>query len=80
VVGLVVTRGMVMVLVGVAIGLLAASAASRLLAGMLFGVNPDDPAIFAGVACLIATVALVASYVPARRASRVDPMIALRAD
>ena len=80
VVGLVVSRGMVMVLIGVAIGLLAASAASRLLAGMLFGVSPGDPAIFAGVACLIATVALVASYVPARRASRVDPMIALRAD
>ncbi len=78
VIGLVVRQGMTMVLIGLLIGLVAAIGASRLLAGMLFGVSTTDPATFAAVLLVLGTVALLASYLPARRASRVDPMTALR--
>jgi len=69
---------MKMTLLGVAIGFLAALALTRVMASMLFGVSPNDPLTFAGVALLLALVAAAACYIPARRATRVDPMLALR--
>ena len=67
-----------LVLIGLAIGIPAALGLGRFLSNLLFGVHPADPLTFAGVALLLAVVALAASYVPARRAMRVDPMVALR--
>ncbi len=67
-----------MALLGVGAGLLTSLGLGRLIANMLFGVNAHDPLTFLGVAVLLLVVALAACYLPARRASRVDPMIALR--
>jgi len=78
VIALVMRQGLWLVVFGSAIGLLAALASTRVIAGLLFGVSPLDLTAFAAVALLLTTVALVACYLPARRATKVDPMVALR--
>jgi len=75
---LVVRQGMSLTGVGVGIGLVIAIAATRLMASLLFGVGATDPITFVAIALLLAIVALLACYLPARRATKVDPMIALR--
>jgi putative ABC transport system permease protein len=64
--------------IGLAIGLAGSLVASRLIAALLFGVKPTDPVTFAAVAVILASVSLAACYIPARRATRVDPLVALR--
>ena len=67
-----------MALVGISLGMVAAIALTRLMSGTLFGVSPHDPLTFSGVSALLLLVAMAACIVPARRATRVDPMVALR--
>jgi putative ABC transport system permease protein len=76
----VVGRGMALALGGIAIGLAGAVAIGRALTGLLFGVGATDPAVLAGATLVIVAVSLVACIVPAARAARVDPMVALRND
>jgi putative ABC transport system permease protein len=73
-------QGMALALLGVAFGLLGALWLTRLLQQLLFEVAPTDPLTYVGVALVLGLAALVACYVPARRAARVDPIIALRAE
>jgi predicted permease len=77
---LILRQGIVLTGIGLAAGLVAAVAATRLVSSMLFEVKASDPATYAGVAALIGVVSLAASYIPARRAARVDPASALRQD
>ncbi len=77
---LVVRHGLLLVAIGVVAGVVASAALAVLLSGFLYGVTGTDPLTYAGVVLVIAVVALAASYVPARRATRVDPLVALRSD
>jgi putative ABC transport system permease protein len=73
-------QGVVLVVVGIAIGVGAAIGVTHLIESMLYDVRSYDPATFAGVALLIVFVALAACFIPARRATRVDPIVALRTE
>jgi len=75
---LVLSQGLALSLAGVAIGIAGAFALTRVMKGLLFHVTATDPAVFAGIGILFVIVALAASYIPARRAARIDPMVALR--
>jgi ABC-type antimicrobial peptide transport system permease subunit len=77
---LVLRQGGIMIAAGLLLGVLAAMPLVRFVGAMLFDVQPLDPAVFAGVALLVTAIAMLATFIPARRASRVDPMVALRAD
>jgi putative ABC transport system permease protein len=78
IVRMVVRQGMTVALMGIAAGVVAALGLTRLMATMLFDVRPDDPLTFAVVAATLAAAALAACWLPAVRASRVDPLVALR--
>ena len=80
VLGLIVRQGMMLAISGLAIGLAGAFVLTRLIRSLLFGVQATDPVTFVGISVLLALVALLASYIPAQRAARTDPMISLRCD
>jgi putative ABC transport system permease protein len=75
---LVVRQGMTLAVAGVALGLAGAFALTRLIRSLLFGVQATDPVTYIAIAALLAAIALAASYIPARRASQIDPMVSLR--
>jgi putative ABC transport system permease protein len=75
---LILDRGVRLTLIGIAIGVAGAIGLTRLMAAILFGVGARDPATMVSVGVILAGVAILASYIPARRATRVDPVVALR--
>jgi ABC-type antimicrobial peptide transport system permease subunit len=77
---LVVRQGMTVAFVGVVAGLVGALLATRFMTSLLFGVSATDPMTFLGIAVVLCLTALLASYVPARRAARIDPMVSLRSE
>jgi ABC-type antimicrobial peptide transport system permease subunit len=80
VVRLILKQGLALTLIGLALGVVASVALTRLLKSLLFGVGATDPLTFAVIAMLLTAVALLACWIPARRATRVDPMVALRCE
>jgi len=77
---LVLRRGLGLALAGVALGLISALALTRMMEGLLFGVEAGDPLTFGVLALLMLSVALVSCWIPARRGARVDPLVALRTE
>ena len=75
---LIVGQGMMLALIGLLVGLAVAFAVARLLTSLLYGVSPADPLTFTGIVFLLTVVAALACYIPARRATKVDPLVALR--
>jgi putative ABC transport system permease protein len=80
VVRLILKQGLTLTLIGVASGVLGALAAARVMSGLLYGVTATDPATFVAISLLLAIVAMLACYLPARRAARVEPIAALRCE
>jgi putative ABC transport system permease protein len=80
IVGMVVAQNLRVVALGLAVGLIAAIPATRLLRGLLFQVRPNDPATFVAIGAMLAVIAAVAAYLPARRGTEVDPVVTLRAE
>jgi putative ABC transport system permease protein len=80
IIGMVVGQNLRLVGLGLGLGLLTAIPATRLMRGLLFQVGPNDPMTFAGIGAMLAAVAIVASYLPARRGTQVDPVVTLKAE
>src|SRR5438445_1125041 len=80
VLGVVLKQGMLLALIGAAVGIVVALPVARMAAGLLYGVSATDPLTYAGITLLLMAVALLACYLPARRATRIDPLIALRVE
>jgi len=80
VVAMVVRRGVVIGVLGVVVGVIGAVVLTRFMSALLYGVEPQDPIAFAGGACVLLVAAALASWVPARRAARIDPILTLRSD
>jgi putative ABC transport system permease protein len=78
VIKLILKEGLMLTLIGIAAGIAGAIAAARAVSSLLFGVSATDPATFAAISILLTVVALLACYLPARRAAKIDPIVALR--